>query len=216
MRIAIDVDGVLRQFHQYAVQRWNREHLTDQRKESDWISYDWFYELVGSKDAAFQWWIDNGVFSHAPLFPDAVGSIRVLSQAGHDCIILSSQMHATSCATQTLKWLIAHNLFGLVKEVHFGHDKNVVDFDVMIDDDPRYIYGALDKAPHICCIVFGAPWNTKLLSLDNYQGRMWYLNKDYWKRTIAIMDFVERRVQDLRTHSSHKSLGNAPFMRYRP
>ena len=127
--------------------------------------------------------------------PDAVNSVQVLCERGHDVVIVTGRQ--SICHEGTAQWLLNHSLGHLdilyvdkykrapatlpahVPKMLNISELNQLHFDVAIDDSPT----ALDLLMHRTncqIIVFDRPWNR------NYEGAPHVKRAFTWQDILAI------------------------------
>ncbi|MEM8923087.1 MAG: hypothetical protein AAGD35_06265 [Actinomycetota bacterium] len=160
MRIGIDLDGVVAQFHK----GWMGRHATEFGSTLDpsmVMGWNGLHELGGFDDMdAFWHWFRNGdqpsCFRHLEPYPDAMASIHGLADEGHDIVIL----------THKFDWAIADTFSWLgdvgmpSREVHIREDKHAVDCDVYLDDSPFVVPALVQHRPNALVCRFVRGWNT--------------------------------------------------------
>ncbi len=161
MRIAVDIDGVLRDSQCYAVEQWNKQNPDRPFQLEDWINHRSFYDLTGGPKQSFEWWVANGVFSDAPLVKHAKAGLKILEE-NNEIIIVSSQNSHPDIAKITTDWLHKHEIYPT--EIHYCYDKSNVPYDIIIDDKPEYILQAIVNGAHAAFMKW--PWNNQVADLD--------------------------------------------------
>lgn len=161
MRIGVDIDGVLRDFQGEAIRKWNEEHPDCQLSIEDWKNHRYFYDLTGGSDESFLWWVANGVYD-APVIDGCQGALHTLKEIGHEIIIISSQHHHPDLVKLTSDWLHKHKIPS--DEIHYVYEKGKIDYDIIIDDKPEYIFEAIESGRS--AILFEYPWNRWMRNLD--------------------------------------------------
>ena len=194
MRIGIDIDGILRAFQQHAVSVWNTQHPDKPFSLYDWVDHKAFYNLFpGGRAECFQWWVDNGIYSGAPILPDVCESLTKLHNRGHKIIIASQQTRVAhkDAAVLTTQWLCKNDIY--FDELYFCNGKSLLPYDVLIDDTPDVISNVL-KSQHMClAIMFRWPWN---YGFDFNNRRVYIAFEPYWLNTLDLMLGIERRIED--------------------
>jgi 5'(3')-deoxyribonucleotidase len=157
MNLAIDVDGVLRNF----VAALTRQYLSDFPEHearvqpvTEW-GIDKFFPLGNDiYRYAFETRVE-AIFTTAPAYPGAKDFIDDLKAAGHKVFIVTTQKIGTE--KYTVQWLHSHhidNYDGLIFTAH----KELVRCDYLLDDGPHNL-DAFNL--HGIAIAFDQPWNQK-------------------------------------------------------
>ncbi len=163
MRLGIDLDGVVAQFHKGWMERHAAEFGSDLRP--DMVDrWDGLAELAGFADAHEFWtWFRNGdgpsSFRHLEPYPDALPTIRRFVDAGHDIVILTHKF--TWAVSDTFAWLSDVDM--PTKEVHILGDKHRVECDVYLDDSPFVLPALAVHRPDALICRFVRGWNTPVV-----------------------------------------------------
>jgi len=205
MRIGVDIDGVLRDFHGHTIRVWNEQHPDKPFHLKDWQYNDSFYQMFLLKgehphliskqmrNDAFQWWIDNGAYSDAPVLDGACSTLKALHDRKHKIVIISHQTREAhpDAALATTNWLHKNDIY--YDELHYVSDKSVVRADVLIDDNSNIIKNFLDKSivrntkDLPWAIMFDYPWNIKS-KMPYTQPRVISIGPPYWPMTLDLFE----------------------------
>lgn len=135
MKISIDIDGVLRDFIfslVFTYKKYYPSHIIQPIKSFDVDKY--FPENSGVD----MFWKDHAyevMFKNAPMIKDADRGMKYLRRFGHEIIITTAQTEQT--IEPTMMWLKKHKI--KFDHLYSTREKQEVDFDIHIDDDPKYI-----------------------------------------------------------------------------
>ena len=194
MRLGIDIDSTIRQFAEDCIYKYNLQHQLNNSNEpimtlEDWCDYDYFYRVMGGRKQAHQWWIDNDVFLNAPVMKMARESLLELHTMGHEIIIISKQTRDNhpEAARQTTQWLYNNEIY--YDELHYCTNKNVVDIDVIIDDNPRIIDSFLQfhKGNNKkLAVLLVYPWSNQM-KWDGCYPLLRHVHKPYWEDIMNII-----------------------------
>lgn len=159
MRIAIDVDGVLRNIMKKVIHRYNIKYTQSVHEHhiKNWhfaehfplhegdIYHDAFY--INAQDT----------FEESPPYDGAIEFMKKLA-VKHDVWIVTNQYHNNEI--HTLKWLYNHKI--PYHSIVFTSDKHIVNCDVLIDDSIGNLENFINSGKRAICM--GRPWNI------NYAG----------------------------------------------
>lgn len=161
MRVGIDLDGCLFDFHKSLVDYLcTIEHTweIDKNEPQDWH----FYRHWGMSDQQFvdacNAGVDAGVVFRGNVHDGAADAIRRIRTAGHTIhIITDRQFGSTPEASQqaTREWLDEHGIE--YDTLTFSADKTIVPTDMMVEDKLEN-YDALTKAGTLVLLI-NRPWN---------------------------------------------------------
>jgi uncharacterized HAD superfamily protein len=159
MRIAIDIDSTL---HHY----WDVLSASAKRRFGVDLPYDrqftWAISRLRAEQlhACVQDTHSDDAIAAAEPYPDAVETVNAWHEAGHFIHITSHR--AERCHGATASWLDAIGL--RYDELYCSEDKiarcREIGIDLLIDDSPVNIAGALDAG--IAAATLSHPWNRDL------------------------------------------------------
>jgi 5'(3')-deoxyribonucleotidase len=158
VRLGIDLDGVVSDFNEGWMSRYNAEYGTALTPDMV-TTWDAMIPLTRFADVDEFWsWAEQGsdprLFRNLPLFPGALASLQRLS-LNHDIVIITTKpAWATS---DTFAW-IADNAIP-TREVHITDEKWRVDCDVYLDDGPHNLASFARERPDRTTCRFVRPWN---------------------------------------------------------
>lgn len=163
MRIAFDVDGVLRDLMGAYVPEVRKTvaELTDYGKAVEFAGgVDQLLELLDHRAC----WLRAGTHAHM------VGLHKQIEASGHTIVIVTAIATAEG-RKQTLQWLDANEI--VYDELHFCADKVRVDFDAIIEDHP--VNAQLAAQAGRAAFLVHRPWtaNTQL-----YHANLFRLPRD--------------------------------------
>jgi len=155
MRIAFDVDGVLRDLIGHVLGQLNDGgFFSPPRLPEELDRYEGFVELFRDNRQWRETLDGMNAWTAAPPIKPMVRVWEKLVAAGYDCVVVTSIPHKTG-QINTVRWLHEHlDVEGL--EVHFVNDKMTVEFDAIIEDMPLNVYLA-GKAGRLGFLV-KRPW----------------------------------------------------------
>lgn len=160
MRIAVDVDGVLRNFVMSLITEYKKkfpEHRVMPYSEWDWELINNFPDYQGTRTDLYEWWsMDNAcsIMTLAPPLLKIKKGFDLLLDSKHTPIIISTQRHGTE--KYTLEWLGKNEINA--REVYFARDKlSVGNADAIIEDKMANLQ-AFREAGKIAVAV-SHPWN---------------------------------------------------------
>ena len=158
MRLAIDIDGVLRDFcgaliAQYKIDfpghrvgfinQWELEHFFPIGKE--------IYEYAFNTRA-------QEIFEDADEFVGAMAFLKHLKEAGHHVALISSQPNTK--IIHTVNWITAHG--AVYDSLVFTWEKGLFNYDILLDDAEKNLKNARDNGRRAVC--FDQPYN------ENWDG----------------------------------------------
>ncbi len=164
MRVGIDLDGVLYNFHQSFI-----DYLTMSGLQGKYlIKYsfdDWnFFERWGMSQREFvehcNRGVDAGIIFRGPARKRAGSAIRRIKKAGHEVHIVTDRSFGRSPLDSqyaTMDWLAQHNI--PYDSITFSADKTIVPTDMFVEDKLEN-YDALDAAGTEVYLI-SRPWNRR-------------------------------------------------------
>jgi len=160
MRLGIDLDGVVADFNTGWMQLHADEFGSD--LHPDMVdSWNCLHRLGGFADMREFWsWASPtddrpSIFRHLEPYPDAIGSLRMLADAGHRVVIVTTK--PLWARSDTFRWLADHDL--PTTEVHLSERKYEVECDVYLDDAPHVLHELVEHRPGATVCRFVRPWN---------------------------------------------------------
>ena len=189
MRLAIDCDGVLRDFIG-SVKRVVARECPEYKDQLDKLPENWdfitwltFWTEEEAEDFIFvKHYYD--IFVNADPYPEAIEDWPILKEwsvkNNHDLVLVSAQRNQTVNATS--EW-IGINKFDF-RELHYIREKWRVDVDILVDDNMKKLKSFKEKSVASGdATCFKQPWNTEL-------------HNSYWTidRLSDIIDLVENRL----------------------
>lgn len=175
MRIAIDIDGVLRDFVGQVNTVFDSVYPNGWRRPVTEYGIDKFYS-IGKEiyDMAF---IEQArsVYVLAPVYPGAKRMLEDLKKEGHTIIIATSQPNK-EVLRHTLAWLSLNEILydEFYCALNMGSKANIK-ADVLLDDYIKH----LEEFPGIS-IAFAQPWNEE-----------WKHRYSGWRRVNKHQEFVD-------------------------
>jgi len=134
MKIALDIDGVLRDFCSQLIKVYKEDFPDHEVKPIG----TWYFETsfpIGK--ANYKYYVEQGerIFRDAPMYDGAVEFVDSLKNLGHSIIYLTNQPRGLESATA---YWIAKNL-PEVDGIVISKNKFLFDFDILLDDAPHNI-----------------------------------------------------------------------------
>jgi 5'(3')-deoxyribonucleotidase len=158
VRLGIDLDGVVADFNEGWMGRYNAERGTDLTPAMV-DHWDAMVELTHFDSGRDFWrWARNGdgpgLFRDLPMYPDALPALKRLWR-NHEIVIITTKPHWA--VSETYAWL-ADNAIP-TREVHITGRKWTVDCDIYLDDGPHNLESlVVERADRTVC-RFVRPWN---------------------------------------------------------
>lgn len=159
IRLGIDLDGVVANFIDGWMMRYNMEYGTS-LTEDQVDHWDAAHELTHFQDMSDFWqWAGasgNGptVFRNLRTYPGALTTLNELATC-HDIVILT--MKPDWAGHDTFSWIADNHI--PTREVHLIRDKWNIDCDIYLDDSPYVLPGLVAKRPNSIVCRFVRPWN---------------------------------------------------------
>lgn len=159
MRLGIDLDGVVAQFHK----GWMGRHADEFGSALDpsmVLGWDGLDRLGGFADMdAFWTWFRNGdgpsSFRHLEPYPGAIETLERLASAGFEIVIITHKFDWA--VADTFAWLSDVGM--PTREVHIIEQKFRVDCDVYLDDSPFVVPTLVEHHPDALVCRFVRGWN---------------------------------------------------------
>lgn len=158
MRLAIDLDGVVADFHKGWITRYNDDFNAAIPVDAVTV-WDGLHLLTHFESMRDFWrWAEGGdrssIFRGLTTYAGAVDSLNALSR-----------QHKIVIVTQKPRWAV-HDTFAWLSdnripttEVHITHDKAGVPADVYLDDAPHHLVSIRNKRPGAHVVRMVRPWN---------------------------------------------------------
>ncbi len=160
MRLGIDLDGVVADFNQGWVSRYNRD-FDAALSTNDIVEWDAPTGLThfGDMDQFWEWARTCGegksIFRPLLPYPAAIEALTELDRAGHHIVILTTK--PDFAVHDTYEWLAEHRM--PTTEVHILDDKTEVDCDLYVDDADHNLEALVASHPASVVCRFVRPWN---------------------------------------------------------
>lgn len=132
MRVAFDIDGVLRDLMAAYV-----PHVERSVEELD--VYDRAIEFAGGVEQFYEIMDGRDCWRTASPYPAILALYRQIANAGHTLILITSNP-SDKGRHGTMDWLTRHEI--MYDELHFCTNKLVVDFSAILEDHPHTAYAA--------------------------------------------------------------------------
>lgn len=150
MKIALDVDGVLRNTFMGIAKAYFFNGGHKLFKPTDFIDYDFTKMMdINNKEQFFRQNAETIFYDTKPM-----RHIHYLSKLDGYIQIITSQFKGLE--DLTLKWLAKHNVY--YDEIHFTWDKQNVKTDLLLDDLPDNLHKMPEDTIKVC---YNAPYNQK-------------------------------------------------------
>ena len=194
MIIAIDLDGVLRDFIGQLIKQFKQDYPTSANKipqsEDDitrWALSDFFPKGWNKKELSKYWreTRPDEIYGDADPYPQALKFMKQLSkyckQNKHKLIIITSAQHKLT-QKANWKWLKRTGVDKLVDEIHMKVDKYKIPGDILLDD---YIVNlekwsdtkSVSFPGQRIAVAFNRPWNQQWdrARVKNYDAFLLFL-----------------------------------------
>ena len=165
MRIAIDIDGVLRNFQAAIVDRYAETHFQTDRiieyENWEWNLVNNFPDYTGTAKQFYDWWSLTEapeIMINAKRMPGALSAFKFIqNETRHTPVIVSSQRKGTE--QYTLEWL-GLNGFNST-ETHFSKNKlkSNINCEAIIDDKTENLQDYKNAGK--IAIAISHPWNVE-------------------------------------------------------
>lgn len=165
MKIAIDLDGVVRDLMASLVHTYKIHHPEAiVHKIVTWDIAPYFPIGKDIYKWGFHKYADEVFYYHAYPHDYAIEGLRLLKSHGHHLTILTYQNSDT--VEQTVRWIKAVGLNSIIDEIRImindtskpGSGKASTDYDLYIDDSPNNIGEFLRVGKRVVCM--NQPWNS--------------------------------------------------------
>ncbi len=169
LRLGIDLDGVVADFTSGWIDRYNQQFGTSLHRDQATM---WSAPVeMGAFSSMGEFWrwasgLEGGFFRQLDPYPDALGTITALHDAGHRIVIITSK--PSWAHEQTHRWIAAHEL--PTREVHITRDKASVACDVYLDDYNRNLLKLVAERPRATVCRYVRPWNDPIPRVRDVHG----------------------------------------------
>lgn len=174
MIVAIDVDGVLRNFTDKLIEVYQRENPSHTVKPITAWDLSMFFHIGNDIwDFAFSKHAKE-IFEDAHAYPGASSFTKHLIIMGHKIIIVTTQPRGNE--VHTINWLIKNDI--QYDSIAFTKDKHIIDADIFLDDSPDNIRKLREYGKF--AVVMRRPWNEHipLPATYSYEGFYKYLSQE--------------------------------------
>lgn len=176
MVIKIDIDGVLRNILDTMCRIYNEDFCTT-IKEEDVKKYhvDEAFTLIKERigiSGVEYFFDDNGfrIFRCSRPYEGVRDAMKKLHEMGHKIIIVSFQRSHEN-RIDTLEWLNSNNIY--YDDICFTKDKDIVKGDIMVDDNPEFLYQLTDNCQPV---LIDMPYNKECHSFVRYNTFIDFVN----------------------------------------
>lgn len=158
LRLGIDLDGVVADFNQGWIARYNSQFDAALHPDQV-IAWDGLVPITHFADMGEFWsWAREGpasIFRELPVYDGAIDVLTRLA-VDHRVVVLSSKFDWA--IPDTLEWLAEHRF--PTREIHFTWDKAAVDCDVYLEDAPHNLHALADERADRTVCRFVRAWNS--------------------------------------------------------
>lgn len=160
MRLGIDLDGVVADFNQGWVDRYNRDFGASLSVD-DIVEWNAPVGLTHFRGMGEFWkWArtcceGKSLFRGLLPYPGALEALHDFSDAGHHIVILTTK--PDFAVHDTYEWLAEHRL--PTTEVHILDDKTTVACDLYVDDADHNVESLVAAHPDALVCRYVRPWN---------------------------------------------------------
>lgn len=185
-RIGVDIDDVVSDYVRAMVLHYNKVYGTGYSYNDIkyWNLYETLVELETAEGmkAFLDSYVYHPDFENIPAVTDAVDSIKLLIEDGHEIYFITSR--TSKSIDRTYKWLAKHGL--PIERVFFNKDKGWLaqhlKLDFHIDDGVHNLQSVHEGSPDTALILFNRPWNAGV-SLPMLHDRV-----SRWSEILEIID----------------------------
>ena len=166
MRVAIDIDGVLRDFTNAVKTVYLGEFPHHKVEEiTEWGIHKFYPIGEGIYDFVFKLHAEE-IFTKAQAYRGAAAFMRVLKARKHEVWVVTSQPMGQE--PFTLQWLRDNGI--VYDSIAFTVNKPVVDCDIFLDDGTHNLTAIRDAGKF--AVAFDRPWNSGWtgLRVKSYKG----------------------------------------------
>ncbi len=161
LRLGIDLDGVVANFNEGWINRYNRDFGADLNVDQvvEWDAPTQLTHFAGMRE--FWDWArtcgeGKSLFRPLGTYPDALDSLEELHRSGHRIVILTTKPNFA--IHDTYEWLAQNEI--PTTEVHIVEDKTAVDCDIYLDDADHNLEALRLTRPGSTVCRFVRPWNS--------------------------------------------------------
>lgn len=176
MLIKIDIDGVLRNILEPMCKLYNDEFGTEiTPDEVDRYRVDEMFPLIKEvyNKSAVEFFFDTNsffVFRMAPKYKGVSKAINKLRKLGHKIVIVSYQRTLYN-KIDTLLWLMTNKIN--YDDICFTSDKDIVKGDVMVDDNPEFLYQITGDCQ---TVLIDMPYNRECKDFNRFSSFIDFAN----------------------------------------
>ena len=150
MRIAFDVDGVLRDLMTAYMQH------VEGREVADLVEYKNAVEFAGGADQFYDLVNQHHCWAAAEPHLHLFAVYRALEKQNHTMLVITENPSAQG-RMEMLDWLHRHHVF--YDELHFCPNKLMVQFDAIVEDNPDTAFAAACSGR--AAFLVARPWTVK-------------------------------------------------------
>lgn len=171
MRLGIDLDGVVSDFNQGWVDRYNRDFGAS-LSVGDIVEWNALVGLTHFSVVEEFWeWAatcaeGRTIFRGLRPYPGAVEALQEFEDAGHHVVILTTKPQ--NAIHDTYEWLAEYRI--PTTEVHILDDKSTVTCDLYLDDADHNLESILAAHPDAAVCRYVRPWNRPHVGALDVEG----------------------------------------------
>lgn len=179
MRILVDMDGVIADFDQELLTRWQERHpdkpyIPLEQRKAFYVKDDYPEEL---KPLVVEILLESNFFEKMIPVPGAKEALEEMEAMGFEVFICSSPLSTYgNCVLEKYKWVETILGPNWVRKIILTKDKTLIKADVLIDDKPEIT--GVEKTPSWEHILYDRPYNRDI----NKRRITW----ENWKDVLSM------------------------------
>ena len=195
--ILIDMDGICCDFIGQLIEVYNLR-FNDQIVKADVKDSNFFRNLSKpgiTEDILESIMAEPGFFRNLKPYDGAIDSVKALVDAGHNVTIATSHLYEHSAHDKIL-WLKEHMPFIDRKHQFLGHQKWMIQADVLIDDTPRNVIAWKRRWWPSRVYSIAHPYNNELNGVSNLHAQNSENTEQAWLQILEAIAEIPKALSE--------------------